>query len=197
MLLRLSPLLSPFLFSPSALLSFSFSPSPSSLPQMPNPRSQSPRGTGPLGGSGWSAAQAVARPPVLHAEQPQQAETKTACISEASVRALSPALSCTLSGSSTARLPSRTGFTMGGTRPSAWQISRDARVSPRCTQRPERSASWDPDAQQPQSRPLQGLELVRQAGRPGASWRAVVHRPGARQRPPGLPWIRPEKGRIS
>lgn len=31
------------------------------------------------------------------------------------------------------------------------------------------------------------------AGRPGASWRAVAHSPGARQRPPGLHWIRPEK----
>lgn len=31
------------------------------------------------------------------------------------------------------------------------------------------------------------------AGRPGASWGAAARRPGARPRPPGLHWIRPEK----
>lgn len=32
-----------------------------------------------------------------------------------------------------------------------------------------------------------------EAGKPRASWIAVARRPGARPRPPGLHWIRPEK----
>lgn len=67
------------------------------------------------------------------------AETATACISEASPGALSPALSCILSGSSQGSLPPRTGFILGRTRPTAWQITRDARVFPSRTQRPEQA----------------------------------------------------------
>lgn len=80
------------------------------------------------------------------------------CISEASTRALPPALPYALSVSSQARLPPPTEFILGGTRPSAWQVTRKARVFPR--RRPQR----DPGVQQLQPSPLQGPELAEWAG---------------------------------
>ena len=107
-----------------------------------------------------------------------------AYISEAGAGTLPPAPPYALSESSQARLPPPTGSISGRTRPSAWQITRDAWVVPRRRPpRPERSASRDAGVQSLESSLLQGV------GRPGASWRALAlaRRPGTRQRPPGLP----------
>lgn len=41
--------------------------------------------------------------------------------------------------------------------------------------------------------PVQASAGAGGAGRPEASWRAAARGPGARPRPPGLHWIRPEK----
>lgn len=134
----------PFFFlslSPSLLLSLSISVLSISMPR-PVPWSLSQRGTDQLGGSGGSAAQALPRGAGRSSHSRQKPQPLAS--SEASARALPPALPSTLSGSSQARLPSQTGFTTGGTRPGARQIPRDARVFPHCRQRPEQSASWDP-----------------------------------------------------
>ena len=171
--------LSPLLFSFLSL----------SVPLFSTPEAQSaePVSPGRRGRSGWSAAQAVARPPgaARRAEQPLPAETALrAYISEASAGALPPALPYALSGSSQARLPPPTGFILGRTRPSAWQITRDARVFPRRRPpRPERSASRDAGV-----KPAAGAGAGG-ACRPGASWRALAlaRRPGTRQRRAGLP----------
>lgn len=117
--------------------------------------------------------QAVVRPPGLRAEQPQQAETATASISEATVRVLPPALP--VYSLSLLRL----GFLLG--LGSQWeeqgQVPGKAPGMQRSFPVVGRGLSGllpgIPAFSGP-SRPLQGLELVRRAGlgHPGELWAA-------------------------